>query len=292
MPTTIRLFLTISLILIFNPLLAAPDNSTQYGNFWLCNEGFQKSGDRCERIIAPQNAHVIGNMWMCDEGYRRVGNSCQRLSVPTNAYVIGNMWLCEEGYKKVGNSCQRLSVPANAYVIGNMWLCEEGYKKVGNRCEQLSESETQQREKLARIIAQQQEELRSRGASGQTCQTEYETGARVCLSVLGADLDCDENFSGGFYDNCEVEIDYALETDYRGSSSINTDVECEAEISYESMLYMNRLEDEKFSESHMLSSYGTVWDNADLDFSFFSSEEVYRVELDDAWCEIQNIYLN
>lgn len=262
MSSTVRLIIATALIFLCKSSFAAPENSTQFGDLWICNEGYEKSGDQCERIIAPKNAHIIGNMWMCDEGYR-----------------------------KVGNSCHRLSVPANAYVIGNMWLCEDGYKKVGNRCQQLSEREIQQREELARIIAQRQAELRSRGASGQSCQTEYETGARVCLSVSVADLDCDEDIYGDYYDDCEVEVDYSLETDYRGSSSINVDVECEAEISYESNSYLSKSDDENFSESHSLSSYDSTYNQADFDFSFSSLEEVYSVELDDAWCEIQDTYL-
>lgn len=270
---------------------AAPANSRTMGGMWFCNEGYQRVGDSCEPLSVPENAHVMGNMWFCNEGFERVGSSCQRLAVPDHAYVMGNMWFCNEGYQRVGKSCQRLSVPENAHVMGNMWLCNEEYKKVGSRCQKMTSQELVEREKIMELIAQRQAGLRANGASGQNCETEYDTGAEVCISVNAASLDCDESYDDSYYDSCEVDVDYSLETDYRGGSYIGVDVYCEAGIAYQSTSGRKRYESDSHYESHSLYSYGMDSGHVTVDFSFSSYEEVYKVSLDDVWCEMQSVQL-
>ncbi|WP_299237109.1 hypothetical protein [uncultured Halomonas sp.] len=289
-----KAMLALFLFFIIFPLsvYASPPNSHTMGGMWFCNEGFKRVGDSCERLSVPRNAHVMGNMWFCNEGFKRVGNSCERFSVPGNAHVMGNMWFCNEGFKRVGNSCERLSVPENAHVMGSMWFCNEGYKKVGSRCQEMSAREVEERERLLELVAQRQAELRANGASGQSCQTEYDSGAAVCISVNMANLDCDESSDGGFYDSCEVDMDYSLETDYRGGSSINVDVYCEAEISYKSKSGRNRYDSDGYHDFQHLGSYGTGSGYISMDFSFSSYEEVFKVSLKDAWCEMQSVYLH
>ncbi|WP_157826488.1 MULTISPECIES: hypothetical protein [Halomonadaceae] len=278
--------------LLSSNVSANPPNSRSLGDSWICNEGYQRVGNSCERLSVPDNARVLGNMWMCNEGYQRVGNSCERLSVPDNARVLGNMWMCNEGYQRVGNSCERFSVPDNARVLGNMWMCNEGYKKVGGRCQRMTAQELEEKKRLLELVAQRQAELRAKGASGQTCETEYDTGAEVCLSVEMANLDCDESYDDSYYDDCEVNVDYSLETDYRGSSEIDVEVYCEAEIDYQSRSGLRRSESDGYHESHSLGSYESDSGYVNLDFSFSSYEEVYKVNLDDAWCEMQSVELN
>lgn len=241
---------------------------------------------------APPDSYTMSGMWFCNEGYKKVGNSCERLSVPENARVMGNMWFCNEGYRKSGNSCERLSVPENAHVMGNMWFCNEGYKKLESRCQRMTSQELEERERLLELVAQRQADLRANGASGQSCETEYDTGAEVCLSVNYANLDCDESYDDSYYDDCQVNMDYSLETDYRGSSEIDVEVYCEAEIAYQAKSGMKRSGSDGFYESHSLGSYDSEHGYVNLNFSFSSYEEVNKVNLDDAWCEMQSVELD
>ena len=127
--------------------------------------------------------------------------------------------------------------------------------------------------------------------SGGSCDTEYQTGAEVCLEVTSADLDCRESYSGDYYRSCDTEISYELQTDYRGQSSINVDVQCEAEISYKARQSYRSSDTDYSSDSHSLYAHGSDYGTAYLSFSFSSYKEVYKVELDSARCEIQSIDL-
>jgi hypothetical protein len=129
------------------------------------------------------------------------------------------------------------------------------------------------------------------GASGGTCETEYQSGAEVCLEVSDADLECNKSHMGEFYRDCEVEVDYELSTDYRGESSINVDVECEAEISYKARESYNSSDSDDESESHNLYANGSDYGSIDIDFSFSSYKEVYSVELRSVECEISSMNL-
>lgn len=124
-----------------------------------------------------------------------------------------------------------------------------------------------------------------------SCESEYQSGAEVCIEVTDADIDCDENYSDNYYNGCEVEIDYGLETDYRGQSSLNVDIECEAEISYKSRSSYNSSGSDSETESHSLYAGGSDYNTIEVDFSFSSYKEVYSVELDSAECEIESVNL-
>ena len=70
-----------------------PSNSfVQYGEVWGCNDGFDKSGNKCVSIFAeiggqPENSYVqYGTIWGCTRGYRREGNKCE--SIFTKKKVI------------------------------------------------------------------------------------------------------------------------------------------------------------------------------------------------------------
>ena len=122
--------------------------------------------------------------------------------------------------------------------------------------------------------------------SGESCETEYQSGAEVCIEVTGSDLDCDKNYSGEYFDDCEVEIDYEIRTDYRGESSIQAEIECEAEISYKRKESFSSSESEDESESHTLYSHGSDYGSMEIDFSFSSFQKVYNIEIDSVKCEV------
>ena len=127
-------------------------------------------------------------------------------------------------------------------------------------------------------------------AKGGDCETDYDTGAEVCVTVDDVDLDCSEGFSG-YFDSCEVEIEYSVETNLdRDDKYLDVEIECEAEISYERKNRSGSWESDDDDESHTLYSNGSDYGEIDLDFSFSSYEEVYSVRIDDAECEVDSVY--
>lgn len=113
------------------------------------------------QVQIPENAYVFGNQWLCNAGYYRSGDRCLALDVPENAYVFGNQWLCNAGYYRSGNRCLALDVPENAYVHGNQWFCNRGFKKQGAACIEMApeEAELQRIEMLRAIESAKDEEI-------------------------------------------------------------------------------------------------------------------------------------
>ena len=111
--------------------LKVPKNSTSssLSNFFKCNTGYKKSGQKCIlKIVIPPNATASSSSstgWTCNTQYYKEGNSCKR--IPLNSYNKGSSWACNTGYTKTGNSC--IKVPANAYASGSTWACNNGYYK-------------------------------------------------------------------------------------------------------------------------------------------------------------------
>jgi len=131
----------------------------------------------------------------------------------------------------------------------------------------------------------------SASVSGGNCESEYKSGAEVCIEVSDANLECNESIAGDYYSDCDVEIEYKLTTDYRGHSSISVDVECKAEISYETRGTYGSSESDDESKSHTLYANGSDYSSVDIDFSFSMYQQVYRVELESVECEIDSLDL-
>lgn len=131
------------------------------------------------------------------------------------------------------------------------------------------------------------------GASGgDDCETEYKSGAEVCVSVTDADLDCSKDFSGVYYRSCEVTVEYDVRTNYGGGSYLDVVVECEVEITYTGReMLASRSDSESNNESHSLYSHGSQSGSMSFDFSFSSFNEVTRVRIASAECRIDSVNL-
>lgn len=111
-----------------------------YGNGWVCNRGYRRSGNDCIPVHIPLNAglDVYGHGWTCNRGYRQSGNECLSVLIPANAEldVYGHGWTCSRGYRQSGNECVSVQIPPNAEldVYGHGWTCSRGYKQSGNGC--------------------------------------------------------------------------------------------------------------------------------------------------------------
>lgn len=128
-------------------------------------------------------------------------------------------------------------------------------------------------------------------ATGDDCKKERKSGAKVCLEVTDADFECDENYSGDYYDSCEIEIDYEIRSDYRGESRIAVDIECEGRVSYKARESYNSSDSESESESHYLRANRTISDSMELEFSYSYYQEVYSAEVDSLECELDSVRL-
>src|SRR2546429_8390469 len=66
-----------------------PDNATStFGGGWICNLGYRRVGDRCEKVNVPPNAFAtFGGGWMCNLGYRGVGDRCEKGNVAPDAFA-------------------------------------------------------------------------------------------------------------------------------------------------------------------------------------------------------------
>ena len=117
--------------------LAAPRHSINLGNTWMCQNGYKKVGEACQKINVPDNAVAVDDKWMCKNGYKKIENSCKKMFVPENAIAVGDIWMCRHGFKKIGNGCAKSSVlPKNAIVIaaGDRWQCKSAFKRLGDSC--------------------------------------------------------------------------------------------------------------------------------------------------------------
>ena len=142
--------------LLLNETLLAqkmPDNAhmSKFGSGWVCDHGYRKVGQQCEKIIVPENAHLTpknpfdflntGSGWECNKGYIKSNGKCLKIAIPDHASLnqLGNGWVCDHGYRKVGQQCEKIIVPENAHLTpknpfdflntGSGWECDKGYIK-------------------------------------------------------------------------------------------------------------------------------------------------------------------
>lgn len=131
----------------------------------------------------------------------------------------------------------------------------------------------------------------SSGMGGSSCETEYRSGAEVCLNIINTSLDCREDFSSDTYRSCDVTAEYELTTDYRGQSSLGVDVSCDAEITQHAVNGMRRNRSESGWFNHSLYSHGSDWHSMNFAFRFNALDEIYRVQLNSVACRIQSVDL-
>ncbi|MFC1884766.1 hypothetical protein ACFL2O_08340, partial [Thermodesulfobacteriota bacterium] len=140
-------------------------------------------------------------------------------------------------------------------------------------------------------IRDQIKKRKLQGVSGDDCETEYKTGAEVCVEITRADLDCNESFDGKYYRDCDVMVDYDVETDYKGGSSLDVEVECTVEIEYEGREIYRRSDSSYESESHSLYAHDSESGTMSFNFSFSSFYEVIKVKITSAECKIESVEL-
>ena len=264
---------------------------------WSCNSGYIKYFNQCNKVKVPKNARINDlsvDGWSCNSGYIKYDNQCNKVKVPKNARINDfsvDGWSCNSGYIKYDNQCNKVKVPKNArindYAVQG-WSCNNGYHAVDNTCVLMTADELAKEAELKRKITAYEKRQKALGH----CETEYKTGAEVCVSNLNVDLDCTESYSGNYYNNCMVELSYKVETDYSGSSYIDATIKCEVEIEYSGRnTYSTNHESDSQRHSHTLWAHDILRKTSDFDFDFWYYDEINKVEISDAKCKVADVYM-
>ena len=120
----------------------------------------------------------------------------------------------------------------------------------------------------------------------------YKTNAKVCVSITGSDLTCNESYYGNFYQDCDVDLNYEVSTDYKGGSYIDAEINCTVEIEYEDReSYRTQSDSNSEDETHSLYAHGSDSNTMSFNFSFSSYEEIIKVKISSAECDIENVNL-
>jgi hypothetical protein len=270
------------------------------------NKGYFKSGQKCIQIAIPAYASLnqFGNGWECNLGYRKVGEICEKIIVPSNAHLtpksrysfakIGKGWDCNKGFYQKNNTCLEIEIPKNGQLnaYGNNWICIKGFKKQENTCVKMTPEELKVLEKIELERARAIQRQRMQGVSGDHCEIEYKTNAEVCISITGGDLNCNESYDGNYYQDCDVDLNYEVSTDYKGGSYIDAEINCTVEIEYEDReSYRVQTDSNYENETHSLYAHGSDSNNMSFNFSFSSYEEIIKAKISSAECEIESVNL-
>lgn len=281
--------------------VAVPENgSLNYlGNGWQCNRGFRQIGQSCSPVAVPANASLnyLGNGWECNRGFRQAGQSCSSVAIPENASLdyLGHGWQCNSGFFQFGTSCLRLTLPAHARLdqTGHGWMCDQGYKKIGSSCVEMTAQEVQSQNAQAAALAKAIQRRRLEVASGESCETEDSTGANVCVTVTNATLDCHKTLDETAYRDCDVDVSYALQTDYRGNATLDTHVECTAELKYSGRdTVFPKTNSESETNTHDLDAYDHRSESVEISFTFSSLEEITKAKITSVECRIESVNLS
>ena len=112
-----------------------PFNAHKTGTGWTCNIDYYRNNSKtsCIKIPANSSSSNSSNFFTCNTGYDKNGNRCVK-KIPLNAHASGTGWICDYNYYKKGSTCQ--SVPLNGFSNSNSnnWYCSNGYEKIENSC--------------------------------------------------------------------------------------------------------------------------------------------------------------
>jgi hypothetical protein len=281
--------------------VAVPEHAAldYLGHGWQCNRGFYQTGQSCSPVAIPDDASVdyLGHSWQCNRGFFQSGRSCSQVVVPKDASLdyLGHGWQCNPGFSQSGASCSRLIFPEHARLdwTGHDWMCDKGFKKIGNSCLEMTAQEVQSQSQQAAAISRAIQRRRVEAPSGDSCETEDSTGANVCVTATNSSLDCHKSFDGTAYRDCDVDVSYTLQTDYRGNSSLNANVDCTVELWYTGRnTVIPKTDSESDTNSHTLDAHDRLSESAEINFSFSSFYEVTRAKISSVECRIESVDLD
>jgi hypothetical protein len=277
-----------------------PENASlnYLGNSWECDRGYYQSGQSCAPVVVPDNASLnyLGHGWECNRGYYQTGQSCSAVMVPDNASLdyLGHGWQCSRGFVQSGTVCLELTLPAHAQLdlTGHAWVCDQGFKTAGRRCVAMTEQDVQRQEEQATEVAKFMQQYRHKLATGESCQQEDSTGANVCVTVTDASLKCNESVDDSEYDDCDATVSYSLNTDYKGNSSLDAEVDCSVDLAYSGPnTIAPSTESNSDTNTTALEADDEETDSIDIDFSFTALDEVTRAKITAVECDFDSVDL-
>ncbi len=156
----------------------------------------------------------------------------------------------------------------------------------------MNEKEIENQKKLESEILKRVKNGVDNSLGSRCSEIEYKTGAEVTMKISDVSLDCQKGFGDDFYTGCQVEVEYVVETNYKGNSFIEASVECEVEIEYKKRDgYGNSHDSDSESSSITLFSNASERGSMNFDFSFSSYDEVIKVRVVECSCRITDLFL-
>jgi hypothetical protein len=154
----------------------------------------------------------------------------------------------------------------------------------------MTKQELQRQLELEKAAIAEMQRRRAQGVSGDDCETEYKTNAEVCVEITGGDIDCNESYSGNYYNDCDVSLSYDVNTDYSGGAYLEVEVECTVEIEYKGRnTYSTQTDSSYEDESHSLYAHDSDSETLSFNFSFGSYQEITSAKISSAECEIDSV---
>jgi hypothetical protein len=184
------------------------------------------------------------------------------------------------------------SLPENASKksYGSGWKCNSGFKKSGDSCIKMTQQELRKQHESEKVMIAEMQRRKALGVSGDDCENEYKTNAEVCVEIMSSSIDCNESYSGNYYDDCDISLSYEVNTDYSGGAYLDVEVECNVEIEYKGkQTYSTQNDYNSQDESYSLYAQGSESETLYFNFSFGSYQEINSVKISNAECEIDSV---
>ncbi len=110
--------------------------------------------------------------------------------------------------------------------------------------------------------------------------------ADVSLRITNADFKCKENFYGGGFRVCILEIDYSISSDYDGDLYVSVDCQADFQLEYKDS-YISKRKSESESESeYVYSGYGSG--SMEITVKPSAYDTLIRAKVKDLTCSASN----
>jgi hypothetical protein len=250
------------------------------------------SADSVRAADAAGTAAISGSTQTCARGSVLDGGACKPLPVPEHAVLdaAGTSWVCIPGYRRDGDACAAIAVPAHALLKagGDGWLCEPGYRRDGDACTPAPPAKKGRLDRIEDSIIAARSPGGRHSLSGDSCQFDDRTGARVCVTVQDASLSCAENPSGDAYARCRVVVAYILATDYLGDAELGAGVDCNAQLRIYGGSYYSDSLGQTASRWYRLGAQDILTQAMAVEFPF-GSDDITRAVIDSVDCSVNGV---
>jgi len=124
------------------------------------------------------------------------------------------------------------------------------------------------------------------------CVSHYENNSELCLEINNYSLKCNDDYSGKYFENCKVIINYKVSTDWEGNNLFDNHLHavanCTSKISKDYFIHNSRfseIDTRLERKSSFLSSNETLSETVTTEYSFPSFEKVISLKVLSIDCE-------